>query len=193
MLIGMALAKLGVFAATARPALYRGFILAGLLIGLPLAILSTARQIRHNFDVVELLSVDWHLQYVASFLMALGYVGVVMLVCRAQLARGFRRVTAAVGRMALSNYLFQTLVCTTIFYGHGLGLFERVSRSQLMLIVVGVWILQVIFSLLWLRRFQIGPAEWLWRTLTYGKRPGLRRPPGYAQASPTIPSDSRPE
>jgi uncharacterized protein len=69
--------------------------------------------------------------------------------------------------MALSNYLFQTLVCTTIFYGHGLGWFGHLERWELVLVVLTVWSLQVLLTLAWLRRFPQGPFEWLWRSLTY--------------------------
>ena len=69
--------------------------------------------------------------------------------------------------MALTNYLGQTLICTTLFYGHGLGLYGRVERWQQALMVAGIWAVQIIGSMLWLQRFQQGPLEWLWRCLTY--------------------------
>ena len=74
---------------------------------------------------------------------------------------------AAVGRTALSNYLLQSLVCTTIFYSYGLGLFCRVRPSLALLLSVGIYLIQVQLSLWWLRRYRCGPMEWLWRSLTY--------------------------
>jgi uncharacterized protein len=77
-----------------------------------------------------------------------------------------------------------TIICTTIFYGHGLGLFGSVERVGQFAIVVGVWVVQLIVSPIWLRYFQFGPAEWLWRTLTYfSAQPMLRRrlPAGNAE------------
>jgi uncharacterized protein len=71
--------------------------------------------------------------------------------------------------MALTNYLLQTLICTFIFYGHGFGLFGQLERSQQILVVFGVWALQLIISPLWLSYFRFGPAEWVWRSLTYWK------------------------
>jgi len=81
---------------------------------------------------------------------------------------------AAVGRTALSNYLFQTLVFTTIFYGYGFGLFGKVGPAAGLAMVVPVYVIQVLISNWWVKRFRFGPVEWLWRSLTYGKRQPMR-------------------
>mgnify|MGYP000052492952 CR=1 FL=1 len=81
---------------------------------------------------------------------------------------------AAVGRLALSNYLLQSLVCTTIFYSYGLGLFGKVGPALGLALTVLIFALQILLSVWWLGRFQFGPMEWLWRSLTYGKRQPLR-------------------
>jgi uncharacterized protein len=81
-----------------------------------------------------------------------------------------------VGRTALSNYLLQTVICTTIFYGQGFALFGQVSRVQQAMFVVGIWIVQIVVSSLWMKWFRFGPAEWLWRSLSYRRlQPMLRR------------------
>jgi uncharacterized protein len=69
--------------------------------------------------------------------------------------------------MALTNYLMQSLICTTLFYGYGAGLYGKLQRYELYYVVVGVWVLQLLLSSLWLRYFRFGPMEWLWRSLTY--------------------------
>jgi uncharacterized protein len=74
-----------------------------------------------------------------------------------------------VGRMAFTNYLMQTLICTTIFYGYGFGLFGKLERYQLYEVVMVIWVFQIIFSFIWLRFFSNGPFEWAWRSLTYWK------------------------
>jgi uncharacterized protein len=80
--------------------------------------------------------------------------------------------------MALTNYLMQSVVCTLIFYGHGLGFFGAVSRTGQLGVVLGVWVLQLVVSPIWLGRFKFGPMEWLWRSLTYWKaQPMLRVAP----------------
>jgi uncharacterized protein len=76
---------------------------------------------------------------------------------------------AAAGRMALTNYLLQSLICTTIFYGYGLGLYRRVGTAQAMAIAGAICVIQLALSRWWLRQFQFGPAEWLWRSCTYGR------------------------
>jgi uncharacterized protein len=80
-----------------------------------------------------------------------------------------------VGRMAFTNYLMDTIVCTFLFYGWGLGYFGKVSRVEQFRIVLAIWALQLIVSPLWLARFQFGPFEWIWRSLTYGKLQPMRR------------------
>jgi uncharacterized protein len=67
-----------------------------------------------------------------------------------------------------------TIICTTIFYGYGLGLFNRIERFGLMGFVLAIWILQLIISPVWLKHFRFGPAEWLWRSLTYKRRQPMR-------------------
>jgi len=79
------------------------------------------------------------------------------------------------GQMALTNYLSQTLICTFIFYGWGLGKFGTVDRKDQLLIVIIIWIVQLLFSTTWMKRFKFGPFEWLWRSLTYGARQPLRK------------------
>jgi uncharacterized protein len=79
--------------------------------------------------------------------------------------------------MALSNYLLQSVICTTIFYGHGFGLFGRVERTGQFLIVLGVWAFQLLASSAWFGYFAVGPVEWVTRWLVYRRRPIFLRPP----------------
>ena len=85
-----------------------------------------------------------------------------------------RAALGALGRTAFSNYILQTLICSAIFYGNGLGLFGAVTRVQQLLIVFAIWIVQLSISPLWLRHFLYGPLEWLWRSLTYWRRMSIR-------------------
>ena len=79
----------------------------------------------------------------------------------------------AIGRAALSNYLLQTAVCTTLFYGYGGGLFGKISLAWLLVPTVIIYGLEVPLSNWWLRRYRFGPVEWAWRSMTYGKRPAM--------------------
>ncbi len=169
MLIGMGLMKSGVFSADRSSRFYRGMIFWGYGLGLPLSVWSVVDLKAHEFDFIHTFSLGGHYNLVAGFLVSLGHVGLVMLVCKAGLFTALRSRLAAVGRMALTNYLMHTLICTFLFYGYGLGLFGRVNRFPLMGVVLAIWVIQLAICRPWLERFRFGPAEWLWRSLTYRK------------------------
>lgn len=80
----------------------------------------------------------------------------------------------AVGRMALSNYLLQSVIATTLFYSYGLGLYGKVGPAVGAVLAAVIFVIQVALSVWWARRFRFGPVEWLWRSLTYGKRQPMR-------------------
>jgi uncharacterized protein len=111
--------------------------------------------------------------YIASLFVAFGWVGAVMLACKSPALRSFTHPFKAVGRAAFSNYILQTLICSTIFYGHGLGLYGHVSRVGQFGIMLVIWIVQLIVSTVWFRFFRMGPLESLWRSLTYWKPQAL--------------------
>jgi uncharacterized protein len=94
----------------------------------------------------------------------------------AQLPRWHARLAplASVGRMALSNYILQSVVCTTLFYGYGFGLYEKVGAFAGLLLTFAIYCIQIALSAWWLRRFNFGPLEWLWRSATYGRWQPLR-------------------
>ena len=101
--------------------------------------------------------------------MGLGYASLVMIIC----ARGWlgrvRYGLAAAGRMALSNYILQSIFGLLLFHDIGLGLWNELARSELYVIVLAQWAVMIEFSIWWLRRYRFGPLEWLWRSLTYGR------------------------
>ena len=107
--------------------------------------------------------------FVIAPALGFGYAAALTLLYRRQVWRARLSPLAAVGRMALSNYLFQTLVGTTIFYGYGLGLYGRVGPAVCLAIAGGIYLVQIPLSVWWLGRFRFGPAEWAWRSLTYLK------------------------
>lgn len=98
---------------------------------------------------------------------ALGYTSLLIALSKINLFKIITVPLAAVGRMALTNYFSHTLLCTTFFYGYGLGYFAKIEYPQLWLVVAAVWGFNICFSLLWLRFFRMGPFEWVWRCLTY--------------------------
>ncbi len=174
MLLGMGLMKLGVFSARRSLRFYITCIVLGYGLGLPLVWYGAGELMAHSFDFVYDFKLGGHYNYVGSVLIALGHLGLVMLVCRSALLSGLKRRLAAVGRMALTNYLMHTILLTPIFCGFGLGLFGQIDRFGLMAFVLGMWILQLLISPIWLKHFRFGPAEWLWRSLTYRRRQPMR-------------------
>jgi len=110
----------------------------------------------------------------APALMLFYVIGIILLVQR---ENWYRRLAplANVGRSALSNYLLQSVVCTLIFYHYGLGLYGEIGPPLALILTLAIYWTQVRLSEWWFERFQFGPMEWVWRTLTYGRRQPLRR------------------
>ena len=115
--------------------------------------------------------------------LTLGYAAGILLLLQHPVARRALGVFAPLGRMALTQYLLQSLVCTWIFNGHGLGLYGKVPISHYLMGGMVLFALQVWSSQLWLARFRMGPAEWLWRRLTYGSPQPFRLRPSPLPAS----------
>jgi uncharacterized protein len=175
MLLGMALFKWGLLTAKARTKTYRKLLLFGLGIGLTVCVLGWIYNSLVNWSykyspLVGAQFNDW-----GGIVLALGYIAVVMLICRAGKLKRLTTGLAAVGRMALTNYLMHDVICSFIFHGQGLGLCGKVERSWQILIVFAIWIFQFWYSSLWLKHFRFGPAEWLWRSLTYWKRQPMKK------------------
>jgi len=170
MLVGMGLMKLGVFSARRPQSFYARCVLLGYGIGLPLVVHSARTLYAHEFDFIYAFKVGNYFNYLGSLAVAMGHVGVIMLVYQSGVLPRLRRWLAQVGRMALTNYLLQSVICTLFFYGYGFGFFGRLNRVGQMGVVLAIWILLLVISPLWMSRFRFGPAEWCWRFLTYGRR-----------------------
>jgi uncharacterized protein len=175
MLLGMALYKWGILSASRS----RAFYLRMVLIGLPLGYLITGIGVQQNFANEWLMDYSMFLgfqfNYVGSVATALGYIGLVMLLVKSGSFQTLKNTMSATGKMAFSNYILMSIIGTLIFYGHGLGYFGKVERLGQILIVPVIWIVIILFSVLWLKKFQYGPLEWLWRTLTYWRKPAVQQ------------------
>lgn len=146
---------------------YRLLLGLGLLVGLPIAALRTAIVLMGS-ELLE-YTVYFPLNMIDAIALGGAWLAILMLVVKAEFFAAARRILAAVGRMALTNYLAQSILCTLVFYG--LGLFGAFSRTELLGFVAVVWALQLVWSPIWLSRFERGPMETLWRRMIYGARP----------------------
>jgi uncharacterized protein len=173
MLLGMALMKWKVFDASRSTKFYVGLMLIGFGIGIPVNTWETVTFVNSGFE--QYWSAIARPTYdIGRMSLAMGYIGLVMLVCKSDILGWLRRALAAVGQMALTNYLSQSVICNFIFMGFGFGLAGELERYQIYYVVFSVWIFQLIFSVFWLKHYRFGPAEWLWRSLTYKKKQSLR-------------------
>ena len=154
----------------------RRLLIGGLAIGIPanLVLLSSYRAIYETPGIIpeDLAAL---LTAIAALIVAGPAIATVYLsgAALAWLRPGPKRwlsAVAPVGRMALTNYLLQSIICTTLFYGYGLGLQGKVGITGGVGLALALYAGQVAFSRWWLARHRFGPAEWLWRTLTYGAR-----------------------
>jgi uncharacterized protein len=176
MLIGMGLMKLDVFSGRRSRRFYLALALLSYGVGLPLVAYDAYMLIRTHFGIRFELHGGVFLNFFGSVLVALGHVGVLMLIYQAGRLTWLTSRLAAVGRMALTNYLTHSIVCTTLFYGYGFGAAGHVNRTGLAAIVLVIWIVTLLVSPIWLEHFRFGPAEWLWRSLTYWKlQPMVRK------------------
>ncbi len=116
--------------------------------------------------------------------MALGYTSFVMWFLAAGILNGLWKAFAAVGKLALTNYFIQTIICTIFFYGYGMGYYGRLTQFELYFFVAEVIMVQIVFSVIWLRYFNYGPAEWLLRRISYGNQ----LPDKFRKPSPTQPA-----
>jgi uncharacterized protein len=111
---------------------------------------------------------------------AIAYACILLLLWQRPRGERLLRPLAATGRMALTTYLTQSIVCTLLFYNYGLGWYGSVGISGCFLITLILFACQMVASTWWLTRFRFGPVEWVWRTITYGRAPAMRMTPGHA-------------
>lgn len=175
MLVGMAFYRWQILDASRSPAFYWWLMMCGFAVGLSVNGYELWRSAANDFDLLAQFSYLQPTYDVGRTAMALGYLGLILLWCQASFWAGLKSRLAAVGRMALTNYLAHSVICLFLFTGAGFGLVGMLQRWELYGVVFAIWLLQLWFSPWWLARYRFGPAEWLWRALTYGKRPPMQR------------------
>jgi uncharacterized protein len=177
MMIGMGLFKLGFLSGRSPVWVYVLFLLLGIA-----ALCVIAYEALQNWEAgytfTQIMSGGALANTALSIFGSIGYAALFVLLVKAG-ARFLTEPLAAVGRMAFTNYITQSLIMTTIFWGgRGFGLYGEVDRPTLMAIVFAIWALQLIWSPLWLSRFSMGPLEWLWRRLSYARPVSMAKAAG---------------
>jgi uncharacterized protein len=174
MLLGMSLYKSGFLEGRKSDRTYALVAAASLVVGLGLAWYGSMELERARFVLPERAALDlWN--YAGAVLASIGYAAAIVLMVRRGALGPLRRALGAVGRMALTNYLMQSVITSALFLGWGLGFAGRLDYAGQLLAVAAIWALQLVVSPMWLSRFRFGPAEWLWRSLTYGQRQPMLR------------------
>ena len=174
MLLGMAFLKSGIIKAQKSNRFYIIMGMIGYAIGLSVNYWETSYIIKHNFDIVamELTGITYNVGRVFT---TMGHIAVIMLFIKSGILMFLQNALAAVGQMAFTNYIMQTIICNTFFLGFGFSMYGRMQRHELYYVVFGVWIFQLIVSPIWLHYFRFGPLEWMWRSLTYWQKQPMRR------------------
>ena len=169
MLLGMALYKTGFFQGRRSLRCYVLVAVLGFACGLTVNGFELAMKIGSGYAPQWVSGASVFTNDLGRVSMALGFVSVAMIAWQYDWFARARQVLAAVGRMALTNYILQSVFGLVIFHDFGLGLWNELARHQLYSIVLAEWIVLIWFSNWWLGRYRFGPLEWLWRSLTYGR------------------------
>ncbi len=176
MFVGMAFFKMGILTGQASIKIYWLLFIGGLGLGLTFSYFRLQHQIDNQFNWFEYTkNVKFQFYELSRTLRALGIFGLIMLLYKSGMFRWFFSLMRPVGQMAFTNYLAQSLLCGMFFNGVGLGMYGKLERHEIYYVVAGVWIVQIIWSHIWLRYFRFGPLEWTWRSLTYWKKQPFRK------------------
>ncbi len=176
MFLGMAFLKTGIMTGEVSVKYYWIMAILGLGLGLLLSYYRIKPMIQYQFNEFEYMkNVKFETYTISRALRSLGIFGAVMLLFKSGFFKWFFTLMRPVGQMAFTNYLTQSLICGIIFYGVGFGYYGSLQRYEVYLVVGAIWVLQIIWSHVWLRYFRFGPLEWCWRSLTYWKKQPMRK------------------
>ncbi len=164
----------------ARPAEHKAFFKRLFAISLPLG-LSGAFVVAHFSPQVSQLDPGWSSvivvigHAVGGFFLAMTYLSLIVFCSQRGMFTKLRQLVADMGRMALTNYLVQSLIATTLYFSYGFGLYGKISPLHGIFIVVAIYLVQMVYSHYWLKAYKYGPMEWLWRSLTYGRMMPMKK------------------
>lgn len=174
MLLGIALFKLNILSAAKSYKFYLLMVLAGYGVGVMVNYYEVRLIINSGFSFLGFSKS--HLTYdVGRVAVAMGHIGLIMIFSKAPVLLWLKKRLAAVGKMALTNYITHSIVALFLFTGAGFGMFGKLCRHELLYVVFSIWIIQLIISPIWLKYYYFGPLEWMWRNLSYQKRHPFKR------------------
>lgn len=174
MLLGIAFFKWNILSAERSYKIYLCMAVVGYVIGLLLNYYELQIMLNSNFSFVGFSRANLTF-HCSRLFTAMGHLGFIMIFCKLPVLRRLKAALGAVGKMALTNYLMHSIICMIFFTGVGFGMFGKLQRYELYYVVFAIWIFQLIVSPIWLSYFRFGPAEWLWRSLTYLKLQPMKK------------------
>lgn len=176
MFLGMAFFKTGVLTGDAPSKLYWLLFVAGLSLGLILGYFRLQPYFKYHFSTFNFYKyVPFEYYEITRTFRSLGIFGFVMLLYKSGWFKWLFAWMRPVGQMAFTNYLMQSILGGIYFYGIGFGMYGKLQRYEIYFVVPVIWLIEIVWSHIWLRYFRFGPLEWLWRSLTYWKRQPLKR------------------
>ena len=150
--------------------------IGGLGLGLVLSYYRLQPLLQYQFNKFEYTrGVSFEFYEISRTFRSLGIFGLIMLLYKSGWFNWFFALMRPVGQMAFTNYLMQSLLVGLYFYGVGFGMFGKLQRYEIYYVVGATWLLQIIWSHIWLRYYRFGPLEWAWRSLTYWKKQPFRK------------------
>ena len=174
MLLGIALFKWNVLSGQKSFRFYAIMAFIGYAIGLTVNYFETNHIVSNNFSYISFYETNttYDLGRVA---VSMGHIAIIILFSKLNILGWLKFAISCIGKMALTNYLMHSVICMIVFTGAGFGLFGKLQRYELLYVVFSIWIFQLIISPIWLKYFHFGPAEWLWRRLSYLQKPVFRK------------------
>jgi uncharacterized protein len=168
MIIGIAFYELQILTGERTMKFYFLMSLIGYAIAFPLVYYKLNIALQAKFDIIKITEKSALFTYeIRRLSLTIGHLGTLMICYKSGAFRFIFNIWAKVGQMAFSNYLVQNMIGGLIFYGFGFNYFNELDRYQLYLVVPCIWLVNVLFSYIWLNYFRMGPFEWIWRSLTY--------------------------
>lgn len=177
MFLGLAFFKSGILTGDAKTSTYLLMTVIGLGLGIFLTYLRLQPLIDANFNFfVYLKKVHFQMYEISRTLRSLGLFGLIMLLYKSGWFNWLFKLMQPVGQMAFTNYLMQSFMSNLFFLGIGFGMMGKLERHEIYYVVFAIWLIEIIWSHIWLRFYRFGPLEWCWRSLTYWKLQPIKKP-----------------